>query len=46
MEMPMKKSWFTESHIVAVLKEGEPGLPVADLCRKHGISLATYYNWK
>lgn len=42
----MKKSRFTESQIVAVLKEGEAGLPVADLCRKHGISSATYYNWK
>ena len=46
METPLKKSRFTESQIVAVLKEGEAGLPVADLCRKHGISSATYYNWK
>lgn len=42
----MKKSRFTESQIVAVLKEGEAGLPVADLCRKHGVSNATYYKWK
>lgn len=42
----MKQSRFTESQIVAVLKEGEAGLPVAELCRKHGISSATYYNWK
>lgn len=46
METPLKKSRFTESQIVAVLKEGEAGLPVAELCRKHGISAATYYNWK
>ncbi|MFC0257903.1 transposase, partial [Achromobacter marplatensis] len=34
----MKKSRFTESQIVSVLKEGEAGMPVAELCRKHGIS--------
>jgi putative transposase len=42
----MKKSKFSESQIVAILKEGEAGVPVADLVRKHGISAATYYNWK
>jgi putative transposase len=42
----MKKSQFTESQILAVLKEGEAGLPVAQIMRKHGISQATYYNWK
>lgn len=42
----MKKSRFTESQIVAVLKEGEAGMPVAELCRKHGVSSATYYQWK
>ncbi len=42
----MKKSRFTESQIVAVLKEGETGMPVAELCRKHGVSNATYYQWK
>ena len=42
----MKKSRFTESQIVAVLKEGETGMPVAELCRKHGVSDATYYQWK
>lgn len=42
----MKKSWFTESQIVAILKEGEAGLSVAQLTRKHGISAATYYGWK
>ena len=42
----MKKSRFTESQIVAVLKEGDAGVPVAQLVRKHGISTATYYNWR
>lgn len=42
----MKKSRFTESQIVEILKEGEAGVPVAELVRKHGISTATYYGWK
>lgn len=42
----MKKSRFTESQIVAILKEADGGLKVADVCRKHGISQPTYYNWK
>ncbi|PTQ69638.1 transposase [Nitrosomonas oligotropha] len=42
----MRKSRCTESQIVAILEEGEAGMPVAGLCRKHGVSNATYYQWK
>ena len=42
----MKKSRFTETQIVNVLKQGEAGQKVADICREHGISQATYYQWK
>ena len=42
----MKKSKFSESQIVAILKEGEAGVPVAQILRKHGISHATFYKWK
>ena len=42
----MKKSRFTESQVVAILQEGEAGVPVAQLARKHGISPATYYSWR
>ena len=42
----MKKCRFTEAQIVAILKEGEAGRPVAELVRKHEISSATYYAWK
>ena len=42
----MRKSKFMEGQIVAILAEGESGLAVGDVCRKHGISNATYYQWK
>jgi putative transposase len=42
----MKKSRFTEAQIISILKEQEQGQKVADLCRKHGISDQTFYNWK
>lgn len=42
----MKRKRFTEEQIIAILKEHELGAKTADLCRKHGISEATFYNWK
>jgi putative transposase len=42
----MKRSRFTEEQIIGVLKEHQAGLSAAELCRKYGISDATFYNWR
>ena len=44
--MDMKPSRFTEEQIIGILREQEAGLPTSDVCRKHGISSATFYKWK
>lgn len=42
----MKKTKFTETQIVSILKQQEAGMPTKEICRQHGISEATFYNWK
>ena len=42
----MQRKRHTEEQVIAILKEHEAGMKTADLCRKHGISEATFYNWK
>ena len=42
----MKRSRYSESQIISILKEAESGIPVAELCRKHGMSDVTFYNWR
>ena len=41
----MKKSKFSDSQIISVLKQAESGTPIPDLCREHGVSNATFYKW-
>jgi putative transposase len=42
----MRRTRFTEEQIIRILKEHEAGIPVADLCRKHGVSDGSIYKWK
>ena len=42
----MKRSRFSEEQVIAILKEQESGVSTADVCRRHGISSATFYKWK
>jgi putative transposase len=42
----MKRSRFTEEQIIGILREQEAGLSTAEVCRRHGISTATFYAWK
>ena len=42
----MKKSRFTDSQILAILKQTEHGVPVPELCREHGMSSASFYKWR
>ncbi|OON40053.1 hypothetical protein BTJ39_11525 [Izhakiella australiensis] len=42
----MKKSRFTDSQIMSILKQAEAGTPVAELCREHGMSNASFYKWR
>lgn len=42
----MKKSRFTDSQIMAIIKQAESGTPVPELCREHGMSAATFYKWR
>jgi len=42
----MRRSRFTEEQIIGILREQEAGVPTGDVCRKHGVSSATFYKWK
>jgi putative transposase len=45
-EIRMKKSRFSDGQIMAILKQAESGVPVAELCREHGMSSASFYKWR
>jgi putative transposase len=45
-EILMKKSKYSDAQIMSILKQAESGVPVADLCREHGISSASFYKWR
>lgn len=42
----MRKSRYTDTQILSILKQAEGGVPVAELCREHGMSSATFYKWR
>ena len=42
----MKKSRFTEEQIIGIIKQQESGVPTGEVCRQHGMSQATFYQWK
>ena len=42
----MKQKRYSEEQIIQILKEAEAGMPVADVCRKHGVSDASFYTWR
>jgi len=45
-EIQMKKSRYTDSQIISILKQAEAGTPVPELCREHGMSNASFYKWR
>ena len=45
-EIQMKKSRYTDSQIINILKQAEAGTPVPELCREHGLSNASFYKWR